>query len=115
MTAKDFRTWHGTAKAAAELATTGPQPTRRARKKAVAAVCSLAGASTAAMNRPACPNRTSRNGNAPAGRRGSRCLALVEAGAEPVAVHLHQVQAVGAGVDRQHRHDDHVQPCPADQ
>jgi DNA topoisomerase IB len=37
MTAKDFRTWHGTAKAAAELATAGPRPTRRARKKAVAA------------------------------------------------------------------------------
>jgi DNA topoisomerase IB len=37
MTAKDFRTWHGTAKAAAALADTGPQPTKTARKKAVAA------------------------------------------------------------------------------
>ena len=37
MTAKDFRTWHGTAKAAAALAETGPQPTKTARKKAVAA------------------------------------------------------------------------------
>jgi DNA topoisomerase I len=37
MTAKDFRTWHGTAKAAASLAETGPQPTKTARKKAVAA------------------------------------------------------------------------------
>jgi DNA topoisomerase IB len=37
MTAKDFRTWHGTAKAAASLADTGPQPTKTARKKAVAA------------------------------------------------------------------------------
>jgi DNA topoisomerase IB len=37
MTAKDFRTWHGTAKAAASLAEKGPQPTRTARRKAVAA------------------------------------------------------------------------------
>jgi DNA topoisomerase-1 len=37
MTAKDFRTWHGTVKAAAELAEIGPQPTKTARKKAVAA------------------------------------------------------------------------------
>jgi DNA topoisomerase IB len=37
MTAKDFRTWHGTVKAAAELAEAGPQPTRTARKKAVTA------------------------------------------------------------------------------
>jgi DNA topoisomerase IB len=37
MTAKDFRTWHGTVRAAAELADTGPQPTKQARKKAVAA------------------------------------------------------------------------------
>lgn len=37
MTAKDFRTWHGTAKAAAALAEKGPQPTKTARKKAVAA------------------------------------------------------------------------------
>jgi DNA topoisomerase IB len=37
MTAKDFRTWHGTAKAAASLAEKGPQPTKTARKKAVAA------------------------------------------------------------------------------
>lgn len=37
MTAKDFRTWHGTATAAAALAETGPQPTKTARKKAVAA------------------------------------------------------------------------------
>jgi DNA topoisomerase-1 len=36
MTAKDFRTWHGTVKAATDLADTGPQPTRQARKKAVA-------------------------------------------------------------------------------
>ena len=35
MTAKDFRTWHGTVKAAEELAAAGPQPTRTARKKAV--------------------------------------------------------------------------------
>jgi DNA topoisomerase I len=37
MTAKDFRTWHGTARAAADLAATGPKPTETARKKAVAA------------------------------------------------------------------------------
>jgi DNA topoisomerase-1 len=36
MTAKDFRTWHGTVKAAAELAATGPQPTAAKRRKAVA-------------------------------------------------------------------------------
>jgi DNA topoisomerase-1 len=36
MTAKDFRTWHGTVKAAAELAEAGPQPTEAKRKKAVA-------------------------------------------------------------------------------
>jgi DNA topoisomerase I len=36
MTAKDFRTWHGTVKAAHELAQAGPQPTRTARKKVVA-------------------------------------------------------------------------------
>ena len=35
MTAKDFRTWHGTVKAAEELAAVGPQPTKTARKKAV--------------------------------------------------------------------------------
>ena len=35
MTAKDFRTWHGTVKAAAELAEAGPQPTEAKRKKAV--------------------------------------------------------------------------------
>ena len=35
MTAKDFRTWHGTVKAAAELAEIGPQPTEAKRKKAV--------------------------------------------------------------------------------
>ncbi|XVU22255.1 DNA topoisomerase IB [Actinoplanes sp. CA-054009] len=35
MTAKDFRTWHGTVKAAAELAEVGPQPTEAKRKKAV--------------------------------------------------------------------------------
>ncbi|MFF5076914.1 DNA topoisomerase IB [Actinoplanes sp. NPDC000266] len=35
MTAKDFRTWHGTVKAAAELAEVGPQPTKAKRKKAV--------------------------------------------------------------------------------
>jgi DNA topoisomerase-1 len=37
MTAKDFRTWHGTARAAAALAAAGPQPTKTGRKKAVAA------------------------------------------------------------------------------
>ncbi len=36
MSAKDFRTWHGTVKAAAELAEIGPQPTEAKRKKAVA-------------------------------------------------------------------------------
>jgi DNA topoisomerase-1 len=36
MTAKDFRTWHGTVKAARELAAVGPQPTEAKRKKAVA-------------------------------------------------------------------------------
>jgi DNA topoisomerase IB len=36
MTAKDFRTWHGTVKAARELAEAGPQPTEAKRKKAVA-------------------------------------------------------------------------------
>ncbi|BBH70845.1 DNA topoisomerase [Actinoplanes sp. OR16] len=36
MTAKDFRTWHGTVKAAAELAAAGPQPTATKRRKAVA-------------------------------------------------------------------------------
>ncbi|MEV4351669.1 DNA topoisomerase IB [Actinoplanes sp. NPDC049596] len=35
MSAKDFRTWHGTVKAAAELAEVGPQPTEAKRKKAV--------------------------------------------------------------------------------
>ncbi|MEV6633244.1 DNA topoisomerase IB [Actinoplanes sp. NPDC051470] len=35
MTAKDFRTWHGTVKAAEELAAAGPQPTENKRKKAV--------------------------------------------------------------------------------
>jgi len=35
MTAKDFRTWHGTVKAAEELAAAGPQPTEAKRKKAV--------------------------------------------------------------------------------
>jgi DNA topoisomerase-1 len=35
MTAKDFRTWHGTVKAAEELAAAGPQETRTGRKKAV--------------------------------------------------------------------------------
>jgi DNA topoisomerase I len=35
MTAKDFRTWHGTVKAAEELAGIGPQPTEAKRKKAV--------------------------------------------------------------------------------
>jgi DNA topoisomerase-1 len=37
MTAKDFRTWHGTVAAASALAEAGPQPTKTARKKAVAA------------------------------------------------------------------------------
>ncbi|MEV6848028.1 DNA topoisomerase IB [Actinoplanes sp. NPDC051411] len=37
MTAKDFRTWHGTVAAASALADAGPQPTKTARKKAVAA------------------------------------------------------------------------------
>ncbi|MFC7532879.1 DNA topoisomerase IB [Actinoplanes sp. GCM10030250] len=36
MSAKDFRTWHGTVKAAEVLASEGPQPTRAKRKKAVA-------------------------------------------------------------------------------
>ncbi|NMO54266.1 DNA topoisomerase IB [Actinoplanes sp. TBRC 11911] len=36
MTAKDFRTWHGTVTAAVELAEIGPQPTKAKRKKAVA-------------------------------------------------------------------------------
>ncbi|WIM99356.1 DNA topoisomerase IB [Actinoplanes oblitus] len=36
MTAKDFRTWHGTVTAAAELAEAGPQPTRTKRRKVVA-------------------------------------------------------------------------------
>jgi DNA topoisomerase I len=35
MSAKDFRTWHGTVKAAEVLAEVGPQPTRAKRKKAV--------------------------------------------------------------------------------
>jgi DNA topoisomerase IB len=35
MSAKDFRTWHGTVKAAAELAGEGPQPTKTKREKAV--------------------------------------------------------------------------------
>jgi DNA topoisomerase-1 len=36
MSAKDFRTWHGTVKAAEELAVQGPQPTKTKRRKAVA-------------------------------------------------------------------------------
>ncbi|MCU7727438.1 DNA topoisomerase IB [Actinoplanes sp. KI2] len=36
MTAKDFRTWHGTVQAARSLAEAGPQPTAAKRKKAVA-------------------------------------------------------------------------------
>jgi DNA topoisomerase IB len=36
MTAKDFRTWHGTVEAARSLAEAGPQPTKAKRKKAVA-------------------------------------------------------------------------------
>ncbi|AEV83612.1 DNA topoisomerase [Actinoplanes sp. SE50] len=36
MTAKDFRTWHGTVTAAAELAAAGPQPTEAKRRKVVA-------------------------------------------------------------------------------
>ena len=35
MTAKDFRTWHGTVKAAAELAAAGPQESENKRKKVV--------------------------------------------------------------------------------
>jgi DNA topoisomerase-1 len=35
MTAKDFRTWHGTVRAAEELAAIGPLPTQAKRKKAV--------------------------------------------------------------------------------
>jgi DNA topoisomerase IB len=35
MSSKDFRTWHGTVRAAEELAAAGPQPTKTARKKAV--------------------------------------------------------------------------------
>ncbi|MEV0154438.1 DNA topoisomerase IB [Micromonospora sp. NPDC050686] len=38
MTAKDFRTWHATVRAATELATAGPAGSATARKKAVAAV-----------------------------------------------------------------------------
>jgi DNA topoisomerase IB len=37
MTAKDFRTWHGTVAAAEKLAEAGPQKTKTGRKKAVAA------------------------------------------------------------------------------
>jgi DNA topoisomerase IB len=37
MSAKDFRTWHGTVKAAEELTEAGPKETKTARKKAVAA------------------------------------------------------------------------------
>jgi DNA topoisomerase IB len=37
MTAKDFRTWHGTERAAIDLAEAGPQPTKQRRKKVVAA------------------------------------------------------------------------------
>jgi DNA topoisomerase-1 len=36
MTAKDFRTWHGTVTAAEALQEAGPQPTKTARRKAVA-------------------------------------------------------------------------------
>ncbi|MGI5240869.1 DNA topoisomerase IB [Dactylosporangium sp. CA-139066] len=36
MTAKDFRTWHGTVTAARALDEAGPQPTKTARRKAVA-------------------------------------------------------------------------------
>lgn len=36
MTAKDFRTWHGTVKAAGELAAAGPEKTRTGRRKTVA-------------------------------------------------------------------------------
>ncbi|GIF03947.1 DNA topoisomerase IB [Actinoplanes siamensis] len=36
MTAKDFRTWHGTVTAATELAEAGPQPTKTKRRKVVA-------------------------------------------------------------------------------
>jgi DNA topoisomerase I len=36
MTAKDFRTWHGTVQAAVALAEAGPQPTEPRRRKAVA-------------------------------------------------------------------------------
>jgi DNA topoisomerase IB len=36
MTAKDFRTWHGTVRAAAALDEAGPQPTKTGRRKAVA-------------------------------------------------------------------------------
>jgi DNA topoisomerase IB len=35
MTAKDFRTWHGTVKAAEELAAEGPHESKTKRKKAV--------------------------------------------------------------------------------
>jgi DNA topoisomerase-1 len=35
MTAKDFRTWHGTVKAAEELAAAGPRETKTGRRKAV--------------------------------------------------------------------------------
>jgi DNA topoisomerase-1 len=36
MTAKDFRTWHGTVKAAEALAEAGPQPAKTGRRRAVA-------------------------------------------------------------------------------
>ena len=36
MSAKDFRTWHGTVKAAGELAAAGPEQTKTGRKRAVA-------------------------------------------------------------------------------
>jgi DNA topoisomerase I len=35
MSAKDFRTWHGTVRAAEELAAVGPQPSRAKRVRAV--------------------------------------------------------------------------------
>lgn len=38
MTAKDFRTWHATVRAAVELATVGPQRSASARRRAVASV-----------------------------------------------------------------------------
>ena len=47
------------------------------------------------------------------GLLGYRHFAQVEPGSGSVAVHVHQMQAVPAGVDRQHCHDVHLQPVKA--